>query len=576
MKPSLKVLTLLLLSRLAIVHSKQMFPMSGVTQSLLQLNTALETSLNIFVNFKDVSNDKLDLKLLKTSMIQIELSRKSFNYFRLIGHFTGKTLIIVNIKEPPIDGSVSYFLPYLLKDLHELHIVFYTEADPTIWLRDLFIYCFGEGFVNSLLIRQHNGTTFLYIYNPYPTIQEQKIRHIEEFINRRELLQNFNQFEIRSIPINVEPRMIQYINQKGELVHAGYWYNAMKEFIRRRNGTLKLLTLDDNSDIGETMIATKQIDFDCHLKEPKWNISGTAPLYILKDYILVPHAQPIASYRYFAQPFTGRTWLAVMATMAYAIIMFYFSSGSDRSEFGVHLLSCWCHLLFLPHPRISVSNWQQFVMHFILFLAGFVLTNLFLSILKSMLTSGLFEQQVNTLEDLEHVPYRLITDKYYAIYYKNSTSVPDAVIENAYIVPTEELDANRAKLNTSFLYIVYEDRMDGLLYQQHLLEAPRFKRISESVMDGLMSIPVAPSLPYLNMLNVYLSRIFECGIFDKMKNDAYMDTVDSGIYKLMRNEGKNMISYDLDFYFFPIVLWAVGLTFAGLSFVLELLRWHMA
>ncbi|KAH8302314.1 hypothetical protein KR044_005076, partial [Drosophila immigrans] len=570
------VLTLLLLSGLSTVYSKQIHPMSGVTQSLLQLNTALETSLNIFINFKDVSNNKLDLKLLKTSSIQLELSRKTFNNFRVLGKFDRKTLIIVNIKEPPIDSSVSRFLPYLLKELHELHIMFFTESDPTPWLKDLFVFCFGEGFVNALLVYHHNESTALYSYNPYPTVREQKIRHIEEFINRRELLRNFHHFHVRSISIKVEPRMIHYINRKGEHVHAGYLYNVMKEFIRRRNGTLKLLTLKEKLGIGhiaEVMVATKQLDFACHPKEPKWNVSSTVPLYILKDYILVPFAQPISKYWYYVHPFTSGTWLAVIATVVYGIIMFY--ASSDRSDFGLHLLRSWCHLLFLPQPRISKRKWQQSVMHFILILGGFVLTNLYISVLKSMLTSGLFEPQVNTLDDLLHAPYRMITDKYYAIYFRNATSVPDAVIDNAYIVPTEELDANRAKLNTSFLYIVYEDRMDGLLYQQHLLEAPRFKRLPESVMDGLMSIPVAPSLPYLNMLNVYLSRIFECGIFDKMKNDTYMDTVESGIYKLLRNNGKKIKSYDLEFYFFPLVMWVVGLTFAGLSFLLELLRWHM-
>ncbi|XP_062127788.1 uncharacterized protein LOC133840141 [Drosophila sulfurigaster albostrigata] len=504
---------------------------------------------------------------------------KSFNNFRIIGNLTRNTVIIVNIKDPPLDAGVSHFLPRLLKDLNELHIVFITELDPSTWQRGLFIYCFEEGFVNALIIYNQNGTTTLHSYNPYPEIQELKVSHIEEFVNRQQLLRNFHHFQIRTVSLRVEPRMLYYTNRKGQHMHAGYMHAVMLEFIKRYNGTLNILRFKDHLSIGhiaEEMLATKKIDFICHPKEPKWNISGTVPLYILKDYILVPHAQPIASYWYFAQPFTRKTWLAVIAIVAYGIIMFYVSSGFERSEFGVHLLSSWCHLLFLPQPRVFIINWQQSVIHFILILGGFVLTNMYISVLKSMLTSGLFEPQANTLEDLIHAPYRLITDKYYAVYFKNATSVPDEVIDNAFVVPTDELDFNRANLNTSFMYIVYEDRMDGLLYQQHLLKAPRFKRMPESIMDGLMSIPVASSLPYLNMLNIYLSRIFEYGIFHKMKNDAYMSAIDSGLYKLMRNEDDGLISYDLNFYFFPIVLWGIGLTCAGLSFLLELLRWRMA
>ncbi|KAH8302315.1 hypothetical protein KR044_005078, partial [Drosophila immigrans] len=563
-------LKVLLLSSLSIINTEQATSISGVTKILQQLNYVLNTSLNIFISSMDVMEHNMQLRLLETPSIQLDLSMKSFNYFGVLGNFNRNTLIVVNIKEPPIDSSVKNFLPYLLKELHELHIVFITEQDPTTWQKDLFIYCFGEGFVNALLIYHLNETTSLYSYNPYPTVREQKISQIEDFLTRHQMFRNFQNFQIRTVSFIVEPRMIHYVNRKGEHVHAGYMYNVMLEFIRRHNGTLKLSTKRHKrgiAHVGEVMIPTKEIDFACYPKEPNWNVSRTTALYILKSKIIVPYAQPIASYRYFAQPFTWTTWLAVIVTVGYGMVML---STSDRSEFGVHLLCSLSHLLFMPQARIVVKYWQHCVIQFILILGGFMLTNLYSSVLKSMVTSGLFEHQYNTLDDLQHAPYRLIITQYYANYFQDENMISDGLVKKYYITSSEELNRSRAMLNTSFMYFGYEDRMDCLLYQQHLLKVPRFKKIQESLGNGLMSFPVAPGLPYLNMLNIYLRRIFDCGIFQKMMSDSWRDSIDGGIFHFLRNVHSEHKPFELEFYLLVVAIWAIGLILASLCFLLEL------
>ncbi|XP_060656104.1 uncharacterized protein LOC132791270 [Drosophila nasuta] len=323
------------------------------------------------------------------------------------------------------------------------------------------------------------------------------------------------------------------------------------------------------------MIQHKQVDVVCYITEIPWQLTSTAPLYLLRSYIAVPHSRPIASYLYFGRPFTWNLWLAVVATVVYGMIMLYASCGSARSEFGLHLLSSLCHILFISQPQQNISHWQQFAIHFIMILSGFILTNLYLAMLSSMLTLGLFEPQFNTLQDLKHSPYPLMVDDYYIDYLKHAVSLPVEVKDQMLIETKENLFIARTGLNTSYMYFSYEDRLEAILYQQHLLKVPRFKVIPESFMDGLMALPTAPSLPYLSHLNVFFRRIFECGVWNKMKSDAWMDAIDSGIFRLMRNEGTERKPYDLDFYFFVFVLWAVGLTLAGLCFLMELLRWHI-
>lgn len=143
------------------------------------------------------------------------------------------------------------------------------------------------------------------------------------------------------------------------------------------------------------------------------------------------------------------------------------------------------------------------------------------------------------------------------------------------VVSGPTLDKARIGLNTSYMYIAYDDRLDAILYQQHLLKIPRFKKIPLSFKDGIMSLPVAHALPYLSNLNSYLRRIFECGILNKMRTDAWMDIIESGIYTLFRSEGVEQKPYDLELYFYAFAFWIVGLAIATLSFLLELFRWRI-
>ncbi|KAM8709941.1 hypothetical protein ACLKA7_016703 [Drosophila subpalustris] len=398
---------------------------------------------------------------------------------------------------------------------------------------------------------------------------------IDDYLYRWRQLNNFEQVPLVTIPDTVEPRTIRYVNRQGQLVHAGYIYNAFMEFIRRHNGSLKFTQpapADRAFDYVFALIVRKQVDFVCYPMELNWNLSSTSPLHLLKEYIMMPHPRPIASYLYFARPFTWTMWLAVIGTVVYGMVMLYASYGADRSDFGLHFLSSWCHLLFLPRTEIIICNWQQFVIHFVLIVTGFVLTNLYLALLSSMLTSGLFEPKFNTLKDLIHSPYPLLVDDYYIKYLQSSVSIPDEVKIRMRFASPINLNTARIGLNASFMYSLFEDRMEGILYQQHLLKVPRFVVVPESYLDGFMAFPVAPSLPYLSMLNAYLRRIFECGILSKLKSDAWSDTIDSGIYKRMRDDGEELKPYDLEFYFFGFLLWALGLTLATLCFLVELLR----
>lgn len=543
-----------------------------LTSILQQLNEAYNINLNIFINWNEREESFVDLKRLDASILQLNLSADTFNNFHMLGKYSENALIIVYIKNPPLDTAVAHFLPYLLWKVHETQIVFITNNKPDAWLEYLFSYSFREGFINVLLVHQENQTTSLYTYNPYPVIQIHRLSQLEDYFSSRLQLGNFHHFPLRTVLFKGEPRILHYVNRKGELVTAGYMFNALNEFIKRHNGTLKTFGEPKSFDIGVYMLQKKIIDFAAYPKEIQWNLSSTAPLYLLREYFAVPYSRPIASYLYFSRPFQSTLWLAVMGTVLFSTIALYIIYKQDGSEISMEFLCSWCYVMFLPQPVLRILKWQQFAIHCLMLLWGFILTNLYLTLLSSMLTSGLFEPQLNTVEDLISSPYRLLADDFIANYFRKLDIIPAEILDRMVIVHGHTLDKARNDLNTSFMYICYEDRLDGILYQQHLLKVPRFKKIPKSFMDGIMAFPLAHGLPYLKMLNIYLRRIFESGVLQKMKSDAWMDTIESGLYILFKSEGVEQKPYDLEFYFYAFAFWGAGLAIATISFLLELVR----
>ncbi|XP_001984588.2 uncharacterized protein LOC6557759 [Drosophila grimshawi] len=466
----------------------------------------------------------------------------------------------------------------MLTELHALHIVFITASQPSAWQQDLYAYCFREGFINVLLIHKLNQTLSLYSYNPYPEIRITKLGQVGDYLNRWHQLRDLQQYPIRIISFESIPRTFRYVNRRGQLVQSGYMHHVFLEFARRHNGTVMILKELKFSEIYENYLVylkNKTIDVIYKPMESELGTSGTTSLYLLKMHIMVPHARPIASYIYLTRPFTWTVWLAVIGSIGYGMLMLCRTNGNRGPEIGRHFLHSWCHILYVAQPMINIANWQQYAIHFILISSGLILTTSYLAQLSSMLTAGLFEPQYNTLEDLARAPYKLIMSEYFANYLMHSDSVPPVVRNHIQTVPSSVVENARLSLNTSFMYIGYSDRIRGILYQQHLLKVPRFKMMTQSLCDGLMSFPVAPGLPYLNILNIYIRRIFESGILKKMRSDSWRDVVKSGITKLMRGDGVEEKHYDLEFYFYVFALWAIGLGLSVLCFILELLRKRM-
>jgi len=295
-------------------------PHSEAIKVIRELNRAFQTELNVFIDFKDFGG----LNILH-----------SLDPPRILLNSSSGALILVQLTDSGLDPKVANLLPHLLDKLHELHIVFLSMEEPVFSKRDLYTYCFKEGFVNVILICGKD----LYSYLPYPTIQPNKLVNISEYLNRGRIIRNFKGHPVRTLRTTLAPRDFEYFNDKNELVRAGYLFMAVKEFTYRYNATLESVPLPDVSEYESyavimNMLVTKKIDVVCYFKDFRWDVSYTAPLSIIPEYFMVPHARPISSYLYYSRPFSWTLWLVVISTVLYGTLMLYLTSGGARNEIG--------------------------------------------------------------------------------------------------------------------------------------------------------------------------------------------------------------------------------------------------
>ncbi|KAH8269466.1 hypothetical protein KR018_003416, partial [Drosophila ironensis] len=547
---------------------------AGPFQVIQRLNEVYQTELNVFINFDNFESSENIYKILDTPMLQITTKLGQLTDLRISGNLTERALVIVYLPETNLNGLVASLLPNLLDSLHELHIIFLSQEMPPIpWQVDLFTYCYQEGFINAILLHNRN----IYSYQPYPSVKPIKLTNINEYFDRGSALKNFHGLPIRTLRLYVSSRDFTYINQRNKTIRTGFNYLALKEFTERYNGTLvsqpvpAVPELQVYEDIFE-MLQRKEIDIVAYPKDLDWPVQCTAPLSIINMYFIVPNARPISSYFYYYKPFRWTLWLVVLSTIIYGTFMLYFVSRRDRKELGECLLYCLSHILYTYNRTIRISEWRGALVHSILIIGGFILTNLYLATLSSILTSGLYEPQFTTLEDLDRSPYPSLHDSFYEEQIKYNTLLPENVRQKATSLNSFLLEKYRSGLNDSYMYALYEDRIDLILRQQYLLRTPRFIVVRQAINIALEAHVVSRSLPYLQLANEFMHRLQEHGIFIKMKADSFQSLLDAGIYTLLREVEPPTKPFDLEFYFFAFLIWSVGLGMSLIVFLLEVVN----
>ncbi|XP_016964830.1 uncharacterized protein LOC108034456 [Drosophila biarmipes] len=534
-----------------------------------QLNKDQALQLNIYLACGDMEL-QFDHKVPKL------LLNSSVEQQKVLGRFSERALIIACFGESK-DNQTLNGIKELLWGLQHLPMLYIVRSNMDFYFQQ----ALNKGFLHVLALNLWNGT--LYTYTPYPRVKIHHIRDMKKFYDLTKL-KNLHGKVVHTSVETMTPRCYHYINRHGKKVYAGYMYKMIKTFIETYNGMEKhvfgnLETIPYKE--GLKALADGEIDMMPRIIHAlDWNFFYRSHiLYNIKTFIMVPWAEPLHKSLYFLRPFGNAVWITFIVSFIYASFVTWWMRHRERENSSIsRTFMDVLQLLFqLPLTKTWHFNLglNQVLIFIVLFIVGFILTNLYTAQLSSFLTTGLFKRQLNSFDDLFREKRTLLMESFDAevLYNMTKAQIIQKEFENITLVTSiEELFEHRKSLNTTYVYEAYEDRIAFELLQQKFLRVPIFKTLNEVYDQRPVFVALRHGLPYVELFNDYLRRIWESGIWSRLERESLFEGIASGEISFRKSKSLEKQVFDKEFYFFAYILLGVGWLISTIVFMVERFR----
>ncbi|KAH8262458.1 hypothetical protein KR026_007114, partial [Drosophila bipectinata] len=542
-----------------------------VPEVIRQLNRDLDRQLNVYF-------DCQDQELSFDQSVSVLHLNTYFPIQRLMGRFSENALVIACLSEATENRTLEGVKEFLWA-LQHLPILYITNNNMNVD----FSKALKRGFLHVLAFDLKNGS--LYTYKPYPKIKVHQVKEIKDFKSLTKLT-NLHGEPVRISVETMSPRCFHYKNRHGKVVYAGYMYKLIQGFIETYNGNETYVLKDQDPipySVGFQILQNGDVDIVPRiLFNFNWNyFYRSYVLYNVNSYFIVPWAEPLPKSLYFIRTFKCNVWIAFILSIIYASIAIWWIKFRKQNAESNSLASTFLDVLQLMVQLPNPIQWHfnlgfhHLVSLLVLLPVGFVLTNLYTAQLSSSLTTGLYKQQIDSFDDMVDGKFKLLLE-----------SLDKEVLQNMskrnYIQPglqniiletsLKEVLYFRKNLNTSYLYLAFGDRIEFELSQQKYLRVPLFKILPEIFVQSLFFIPLRHGLPYVELFNNYLQRIWESGIYEKLRLNAYFEGIASGEITFRKSTTWETQVFNMEFYYFAYILLAVGWFLGGVIFLVE--KWR--
>ncbi|XP_037719998.1 uncharacterized protein LOC119553612 [Drosophila subpulchrella] len=536
-------------------------------QTIQELNNLYQVELNVFLEFGNGSDI---LAAARQPFIPSLLTKNTETQFVMEGNYSSCTLTVLYLEDEYLHRGLNYLANWLWKYQHLQVLIFY-KGETYQNLPEIFSYSFGKGFVEILVMLPNSDG--LYSFMPYQNMRILHFNTVKEFYDHSRKKPDFNGYNITSGLLTAgAPRSFSFRDRNNRLILSGYMLRMVLEFINHFNGSVRLMDVVRVKD-GLELLANRTIDFFPFLIRPLHKFAMTNILYLESCGLIVPSSRPLPNWVYLIRPFTFSTWITWLFMFIYCSLALRILTRGQISLSTAFLiifrlvlyLSCGSDMGTRP-------SHHRFLLFIILTTSGFILTNLYLAQLSTNLAAGLYEKQINTWEDLDE------TDEIWPLIDVDVTTmeklIPDRKRLLKRMVHTSEADVDnyRRKLNTSCIHSAFFDRIEFVLYQQQFLRFPIFRKFPHILYQQPLQISTAFGRPYLELFNWFVRKIFDSGIYLKMKDDVYRHGIKAGLLSFeFRDQHLEVKSNDVEYYYLIALLWLGGLTLATISFLIELL-----
>ncbi|KAH8380876.1 hypothetical protein KR200_007570 [Drosophila serrata] len=536
-------------------------------QTIRELNILYQAEFNVFLEFGNGSDI---LEAARQPLLPSLWLSNIENQIVMEGNFSSCTLTILYLEEPHLNSGLDYLTKWLWKYQHLYVLIFYKDGTDEN-LTTIFKRCFGAGLLHVIVMLPNSKG--LYSFLPYENFRILHLANVMDYHITSKLNWNFRGHNITSGLVTAgAPRWYSFRDRNNKLILTGYMLRMIMDFTRFYNGSVQTRNVSTVNE-GLQILDNRSIDFFPFLIRPLEGFQMTNIMYLENCGLIVPSSRRIPNYLYLVRPYSLSTWLTWLIIIGYCSLALRILTKGKLNLSGA-FLNILRLVLYLSGGKDMGArpSHHRCLLFIILTTSGFILTNLYLAQLSSNLATGLYEKQVNSWQDLDE------TDGIWPLIDVDVTTmqtlIPDRhkLISRIVITSEQNVDMFRRNLNTSCIHSGFFDRLEFALYQQKFLKLPIFRKFPHILYQQPLQISTSFGRPYLQLFNWFSRRTFESGIFLKMKEDAYLHGIQSGLLTFdFRDKYLKVKSNNLEYYYLVAGFWLGGLFLALISFFVELL-----
>ncbi|XP_059225727.1 uncharacterized protein LOC131997884 [Stomoxys calcitrans] len=443
----------------------------------------------------------------------------------------------------------------------------------------LYQWIWKHQFINTVLITVEQN---IFIQQPYP--KPQVINITEDwsmqsfFINYR---RNFQGYIIKT-PIRKDFPRVFYMSKEQPGIKiksrvSGASGKLFMAFVKHINATISqpgyIGHENEPANVPELLdrVASGQLEISMHSYNDMLNTSSgkSYPIGINDWCIMVPFRKHSPEHEYLQKSFQTYTWLLICFSVVYIAMGIWICSPEQKRDMGVCFLQALSStLLIMPLKILQTATMRMRCLYVLLFISGFLVTNLYSSKMSSFLTAAPEVTQIDTVQDVinEKLPIMVETYEYNVLLLNN---YPKEFMDLVIPVSKSKMDQHRDFFNTSYGYSTQSDRWNFANFQQRFLKNPTFHLSKICIGPFYHVFPLLGDSHLAKPLETFIKDALEMGLTRHWQRQAFLDALFLGYVHMIPNQS-SFEPLPLNFFRSLWILLGFGTAMGCLTFVLEL------
>ncbi|XP_028899356.2 uncharacterized protein LOC105217343 [Zeugodacus cucurbitae] len=491
--------------------------------------------------------------------------------------FDTQILSVVLLEDTPsLDFRWHSIVFSTLRRLHHIDVLFYWPREITaateIWL-ELFTLYWQHGFSNLLAVDVDGQLLTL---EPFPQLRVINTTLQSYISQRNNTWRDLKGHRLRISSAHDPPRTLIYRQpNNGERQFDGAAPQIFAAFAKRYNATIEPVLAPNSADFNIDHVCSERLQARLVDACSDWGVYSaetivSTPLQLYNCYLVVRYAPPLSKLYYFQVPFQAAVWRAIGASICLVTLITALLTRLQRGEwhFGRLGLDAWASFLYLPFDLRSMGTRLRSLIFVTLCVSGFMLSNMYLGYLSSILGKSVYEPQIKTLEDFERSNLTVMAHEYQNFVFRKY-GVPPIVAERLHIVSYEEFLVHRNNFDTRYAYMNPEITQELFAYQQKFLRRPFMQKLEKPIIFVLAGHALKEGWPLEELFNKHSLEMYAAGHYKRLKEEANLKTISLGYVNYARMERTGVRPLGLEYIAMPALLLGCGY---GLSFMVLLLE----